>query len=105
MRTGFAAVQEAIERAKVERAKAERYTSRTPTKVYEIYPRGLGFSVKTVDYHGTAMMVAATSARRPAWAGHCKVAPAAATPGIRCMGSGASPAPASNCFQPANTTA
>lgn len=40
---------------------AQRYSSRTPTKVYELYPYLSGFSVKRVDYHGIAMSVAATS--------------------------------------------
>lgn len=34
------------------------------TKVYELYPCSGGFSVKTVDYHGTAYLVAATSVRQ-----------------------------------------
>lgn len=34
------------------------------TKVYELYPRWGSFSVQTVDYHGTAYLVAATSVRQ-----------------------------------------
>ena len=33
-------------------------------KVYELCPRGGSFSVQTVDYHGTAYSVAATSVRQ-----------------------------------------
>ena len=62
-RKGFATADAAIGQAE-----AERHTSRTRTKVYELYPRGpgpsLGFSVKTEDYHGTALSVAATSLRQ-----------------------------------------
>jgi len=39
-------------------------TGRPPTKVYELYPGLGGFSVRTEDYHGTALMVAATSVRQ-----------------------------------------
>jgi hypothetical protein len=34
------------------------------TKVYELYPCWGSFSVQTVDYHGTAYLVAATSVRQ-----------------------------------------
>jgi len=68
-RTGFDAVNDAIERAK-----PERYTPRRPTKVYELYPQGFGFFwVQTVDYHGTALMVAATSVRQAYAVAHKRV--------------------------------
>jgi hypothetical protein len=48
----------------IEQARAKQ-KPRTPIRVYELYPQGLGgFSVKTVDYHGTKMSVAATSVRQ-----------------------------------------
>ena len=56
MKTGFDAVNAAIEWTK-----PHRYP---PTKVYELYPRYGSFSVKTVDYQGTALSVAATSVRQ-----------------------------------------
>ena len=57
MRTGFDAINA--------NPKPQRVGSRTPTKIYELYPQGLGgFSVKTEDYHGTTLMVAATSVRQ-----------------------------------------
>jgi hypothetical protein len=34
------------------------------TKIYELYPTLGGFSVKTIDYHGTLLKVAATSVRQ-----------------------------------------
>lgn len=34
------------------------------TKIYELYPRRGSFSTKTVDYHGNAYSVAATSIRQ-----------------------------------------
>lgn len=35
-----------------------------PIKVYDLYPRWGGFSVKTIDYFGTVLSVAATSVRQ-----------------------------------------
>jgi hypothetical protein len=36
-------------------------------RLYEIYPRGGGFSTRTVDYHGQAISVAAVSIRQAYW--------------------------------------
>ena len=51
MRTGFDAINAAS-------------GSSTPTKVYTLFPHHGSFSVQTIDYHGTQMMVAATSIRQ-----------------------------------------
>ena len=59
MRTGFGAVNAAMERNK-----PKRHAPRTPTKVYVLFPHGGSFSVKTIDYHGTELSVAATSVRQ-----------------------------------------
>ena len=59
MRTGFGAVNAAMERNK-----PKRHAPRTPTKVYALFPHGGSFSVKTIDYHGTELSVAATSVRQ-----------------------------------------
>lgn len=39
-------------------------TMSTPIKIYELYPRRGSFSVKTDDYDGTMLTVAATSVRQ-----------------------------------------
>jgi hypothetical protein len=43
------------------------------TKVYELYPCWGSFSVKTVDHHGTAYLVAATSVRQAYAVAHKRV--------------------------------
>jgi hypothetical protein len=50
-----------------------RHASRPSIKVYELYPLGLGFSVQTIDYHGTALMVAATSVRQAYAVAHKRI--------------------------------
>ena len=42
----------------------KRHARCTPTKVYVLFPHGGSFSVKTIDYHGTELSVAATSVRQ-----------------------------------------
>ena len=56
MRTGF--------NAAMERNKPKRHARRTPIKVYVLFPHGGSFSVKTIDYHGTELSVAAMSVRQ-----------------------------------------
>lgn len=58
MRTGLGAVNAAMERSTPKRH------ARGRTKVYALFPHGGSFSVKTIDYHGTELSVAATSVRQ-----------------------------------------
>lgn len=67
-RTGFGAVNEAIKAAN-----AKRSASHTPTRIYTLFPVGLGFSSQMVDYHGTKLMVAATSIRQAYAVAHKKI--------------------------------